>query len=281
MNGNWKLWRAQIAAIMRLEIRKSFLNRRGVVIYLLALMPVIIWVLHIFVMRARGRQCNFAEDTHMFAMIFQFFFVRLFIFFGCVAVFMNLFRGEVLQKSLHYYFLAPVRREVLLAGKFFAGLLAAVTIFGASVLLQIAALLGHFDSTTVSQYLYQSGGFGHIIGYLGVTLFACLGYGSVFLAMGMFFRNPLIPAAVVLIWEGISSILPATLQKITIIHYLQSLAPVPADPPKGAIPLQILVFVSDRTPAPVAALGLCVLTAAVLVVAAWRVRRMQIDYAAE
>ena len=43
MNGNWKLWRAQIAAIMRLEIRKSFLNRRGGVIYLLALMPVIIW----------------------------------------------------------------------------------------------------------------------------------------------------------------------------------------------------------------------------------------------
>ena len=64
MTGEWSLWRAQIAAIMRLEIRKSFLNRRGFVVYLLAAMPVVIWVLHALVMRARGRQCNFGEDVH-------------------------------------------------------------------------------------------------------------------------------------------------------------------------------------------------------------------------
>jgi ABC-type transport system involved in multi-copper enzyme maturation permease subunit len=281
MKGEWSLWRAQISAIMRLEIRKSFWNRRGFVVYLLAVMPVIIWVLHAIVMRARGKPCNFAEDVHMFAVIFQFFYLRLFIFFGCVAIFMNLFRGEVLQKSLHYYFLAPVRREVLLAGKFLAGLVAAFTIFGLSTLFQIGVLLWHVDSNSASQYLYQSGGFGHIAGYLAVTLLACLGYGSVFLAAGMLFRNPLVPAAVVLIWEGISSILPATLQRITIIHYLQSLAPIPAEPPKGAIPLEILFFMPERTPAFLAVIGLCALSAAVLVIAARKVRRMQIDYAAE
>jgi ABC-type transport system involved in multi-copper enzyme maturation permease subunit len=281
MTSEWSLWRAQTAAIMRLEIRKSFLNRRGFVVYLLAAMPVVIWVLHAVVMRLRGRQCNFGEDMHMFAAIFQFFFLRLFIFFGCVAIFMNLFRGEILQKSLHYYFLAPVRREVLMAGKFLAGLVAAFTIFGLSALLQIGALLWHVDSNAASQYLWQSGGLGHIAGYLAVTLLACIGYGGVFLAAGMFFRNPLISVAAVVIWEGISSILPATLQKFTIIHYLQSLAPVPASPPKGAIPLEILFFMPEPTPALLAVLGLLALTAAILVIAARRVRRMQIDYAAE
>jgi len=43
--------------------------------------------------------------------------------------FMNLFRGEMLDKTLHYWFLAPARREVLLAGKYGAGLIASTIIF--------------------------------------------------------------------------------------------------------------------------------------------------------
>ena len=37
----WSLWLRQIRAIFRLEIRKNFLGRRSVLIYLLAFMPVI------------------------------------------------------------------------------------------------------------------------------------------------------------------------------------------------------------------------------------------------
>lgn len=280
MNAEWNIWLAQMVAIMRLEIRKSFLNRRGAVVYLLALMPVALWTAKALSFAMRGRAPNFGEDLHMFAVIYNFFFLRLFVFFGCVAVFMNLFRGEFVEKTLHYYFLAPVRREVLLAGKFLAGMVAAVSIFGISVLLQMFALLWQFDSRTVSQYLYQSGGLGHILGYVCVTALACLGYGSIFVAMGMLFRNPIAPAAAVLMWEALGSILPATLQKFTIIHYLQSLSPVSAEAPKEAA-FQILLFVSERTPAPLAVGGLIVLSAAVLFIASRRVRRMQIDYAAE
>ena len=53
------------------------------------------------------------KDALIFAGVFQFFFLRLAIFFGCVGVFTNLFRGEMLDKSLHFYLLTPVRREVL------------------------------------------------------------------------------------------------------------------------------------------------------------------------
>ena len=59
----------------------------------------------------------------IFATIFRFYFLRLAVFFGCVGIFTNLFRGEMLDKSLHFYLLTPVRREILLAGKYLAGLL--------------------------------------------------------------------------------------------------------------------------------------------------------------
>ncbi len=93
---------------------------------------------------------------------------------------MNLFRGEILQKSLHYYFLAPVRREVLLAGKFLSGLAATATVFVASTLFQLLALFWHLDGNALHQYLYQSGGLGHVLAYMSISALACVGYGSVF-----------------------------------------------------------------------------------------------------
>ena len=70
------------------------------------------------------RLLNFEEDRAIFAGIFQFFYLRLAIFFGCLGMFMYLFRGEMANRTLHYWLLAPARREVLLAGKYAAGLVA-------------------------------------------------------------------------------------------------------------------------------------------------------------
>src|SRR6202042_3871915 len=90
------------------------------------------------------------EDVQVFAGIFQFFFLRIAIFFGCVGIFMNLFRGEMLDKSLHYYLLAPVRREVLVAGKFVSGLVASISIFCLSVVVQWFAMFAHYSADLMS-----------------------------------------------------------------------------------------------------------------------------------
>jgi len=135
----WALWWAQIRAVLRLEMKKGFFARRALWIYLLAFAPVLL-----FAARSMRAQDDIGESTHTFAAVFQFFFLRLSVFFGCVGIFINLIRGDVLEKSLHYYFLAPVRREVLLAGKYLSGMLAAVVIFGTSAVLQFAALYWHF-----------------------------------------------------------------------------------------------------------------------------------------
>ena len=38
----WALWRAQILAILRLELKKTFFTRRGTWIYFLAFAPVVL-----------------------------------------------------------------------------------------------------------------------------------------------------------------------------------------------------------------------------------------------
>jgi ABC-type transport system involved in multi-copper enzyme maturation permease subunit len=225
---------------------------------------------------------NLGEDAIVFAGVFQFFFLRLAIFFGCLGVFMNLFRGEVLDRSLHFYFLSPVRREVLMAGKFLAGLLATCTIFVTSEILQTLAFLWHFNPHTRDLYLYQHHGLEHAAVYVGVTVLACIGYGAFFLVAGMLFRNPIIPAAVILIWEGINSFLPALLKQFSVIYYLKSLCPVEIPVPPGTPSLlALLISNADPVSAPLAIIGILVVACIALFVSSVQVRRMEINYTTE
>jgi hypothetical protein len=227
------------------------------------------------------RVLDFEEDRAIFAGIFQYFYLRLAIFFGCLGIFMYLFRGEMSNRTLHFWFLAPARREVLLLGKYAAGLIASVVIFGGGALLTLAAMIWPHDAVEVQAY-WNAGGMGHVFWYTAAAALGCLGYGSVFLAVGLYLRNPIIPAAVLLAWEGVNGVLPHALQKMSILYYLQSLCPVPA-PMDTDAPTLIRLLAAPAAPAsrPGAILGLLLLTAFVLWIASLAVRRMQISYGAE
>jgi hypothetical protein len=224
---------------------------------------------------------NFEEDRQVFAGIFQYFYLRLAIFFGCLGIFMYLFRGEMSNRTLHFWFLAPARREVLLAGKYAAGLIASAAIFGAGALLTFGAMVWPHDAVEV-QAFWNAGGTGQVFWYAAAAALGCVGYGSVFLAVGLYVRNPIIPAAVLLAWEGVNGILPNVLQKMSILYYLQSLCPVPA-PMDDDAPTLIRLLAAPAAPAsrPGAILGLLLLTAFVLWIASLAVRRMQISYGSE
>jgi hypothetical protein len=228
-----------------------------------------------------NRLLDFEEDRAIFAGIFQYFYLRLAIFFGCLGIFMNLFRAEMSNRTLHFWLLAPARREVLLAGKYAAGLIASAVIFGGGALLTFAAMLWPHDAVEVQSY-WNGGGMGHMFWYAAAAAFGCVGYGSVFLAVGLYVRNPIIPAAVLLAWEGVNGILPHLLQKMSVLYYLQSLCPVPA-PMDDDVPVLIRLLAAPAAPAsgPGAILGLLLLTAFVLWIAALAVRRMEISYGAE
>jgi ABC-type transport system involved in multi-copper enzyme maturation permease subunit len=274
---SWNLWRAQVAAILRLEIKKNFLARRGIWIYLLALAPAVLMWVHAAMNLRDHRVCDLGRDNLIFATMFQFFYLRLAVFFGCVGVFLNLFRGEMLEKSLHYYLLTPVRREVLLAGKYLAGVITTSVIFCTGTALTLAAILIHVPHAAAAQYLLN-GGVGHIVAYLGTTMLACVGYGSVFLLMGFLFRNPIVPAALVLIWESANPFLPALLKKLSVIFYLQSLSPISV-PAQGDF--AFLAILGEPAPAYLAVTGLLLVACVCLWFAARKVRQLEINYGTE
>jgi ABC-type transport system involved in cytochrome c biogenesis permease component len=280
MTHNWSLWGRQILAIMRIDLRKTFFAKRGIWIYLLAFAPEIPMIGH-WLIPTNGPHDTLGQDVQIFSGIFQFFYLRIAIFFGCVGIFSNLFRGEMMDKSLHYYMLAPVRREVLVVGKFLSGLTAAIVIFGGSTLLQFPAMFWHHGRELMNAYMFAGPGLSHLASYFVASVLACVGYGSLFLAAGVLFRNPLIPAAGLLIWEGINGFLPALLKKISVIYWLQSICPIPMPAPngngRGSI-MQLLVIDIDPAPAHMAVINLLLISGFVIVWAALRARKLEIAY---
>lgn len=223
---------------------------------------------------------DLSEDRRIFAGIFQYFYLRLAIFFGCLGIFMNLFRGEMLDKTLHFWFLTPVRREVLLAGKYVAGLAAASAIFGGGALLGYAAMLWPHNGVEAQAFM-ATAGWSHAFWYAAAAVLGCLGYGSVFLAAGLLLRNPIIPAAVILLWESINGFLPAVLQKLSVLYYLQSLCPEAAPIDENSPMLRLLLAPAAPASKGLAIAGLVVVTALVLWAASRAVKRIEINYSTE
>ncbi len=270
----WDLWKRQVVGILRLELKKNFFSKRAFPLYFLAGMPTLLLAMRA-ILPLSEREIGSIGDAGVAyaALIFMGYTLRLAIFVGCVFIFTSLFRGEVLERSLHYLFLVPVRRDVLVVGKYISGQIATATIFMGGVLVSFVLMyLPH--GSQGADFFTNGPGFGHLLAYLGVTLLACLGYGAVFLLMGLLFKNPIIPALAIYGWESINFFLPATLKKFSVIHYLDSLCPVPI--PAG--PVKIL---ADPAPAWLSVPGLLVVTALVLVFAGWKIRRMEITYSGE
>lgn len=271
------LWIRQIGGVFRLEWKKTFLSKRGWWIYCLALAPVALTLLHwLFEARVRNRGNNHSlgDDVVAFAAMFQFFYLRGAIFFGCVGVFCNLFRAEMLEKTLHYYYLTPVRREVLVAGKYLAGLAVSLVLFVGSVTVSFLTI-GRHAGQAWSNYIWHGPGASQLEWYAVVTALACVGYGAVFLTAGILFRNPMIPAAVVFVWENLNPFLPSVLKKISVIFYLRNLCPVEVPVPP---PFNVMVIDADPTPAWLAIFGLVLLSLTVLAYSAISARQTEISY---
>ncbi len=266
----WSLWLRQAGAIVRLDLRKNLFSRRGLWIYFLAFAPTLmIWLHTVF-----DRRQNMSEDTLVLAAIFQFYYLRLAIFFGCMGIFTRLIRGEMVERSLHYYLLAPVRREVLVIAKFFSGAITAVVLFGLAVFADFVLTYRNFGAAG-SAWIWNGPGLHQLIMYLGITALACLGYGSLFLAFSMTVKNPIVPGIVVMGWEAINPMLPSLLQKLSVIFYLRHLMPVEV-PARGLAAL--LSVVAEPVPAWMAVGGVICVTGLVLVYACFRVRRLEISY---
>jgi hypothetical protein len=124
------------------------------------------------------------------------------------------------------------------------------------------------------RYFTEGNGLGQILTYAGITILACVGYGAFFVVVGLFVRNPIIPALLLYGWELINFLLPPLLKKISIIHYLNSLMPVPLSQGPFAV-------IAEPTPAWIALPSMLGVTLIVLILAAYRIRHMEIRYGSD
>jgi ABC-type transport system involved in multi-copper enzyme maturation permease subunit len=191
-----------------------------------------------------------------------------------MGIFANLFRAEMLEKTLHYYFLTPLRREVLVAGKYLAGLSVALVLWVGSVAGSFLLIGKHFGPAW-SEYLWHGPGAHQLAMYVLVTALACVGYGAVFLMCGILFKNPFIPAAIVWVWEGINPFLPSVLKKISVIFYLRNLCPVEVPVPP---PFNVMVTETDPTAYWIAVPGLLAVAAILLVYSGISAKNAEISY---
>ena len=270
----WSLWLRQIGAIFRFEVQKNFLGRRSILIYLLALLPLFpLFVLAIF--QPPGNEWReFNRYSEIYAFFYNGLILRTIVFFGCAWIFMNLFRGEIVDRSLHYYFLSAVRRDVLVVGKYFSGLVTSIVLFTATTVVAMLLLyLPRFYSQSM-RFFVEGKGLMQILTYVGITILACVGYGAFFLVVGLFVRNPIIPALLLYGWEWINFLLPPLLKKVSVIHHLNSLTPVPLSEGPFAV-------VAEPTPAWIAIPSMLLVTLLVLVLASYRIRHMEIRYGSD
>jgi ABC-type transport system involved in multi-copper enzyme maturation permease subunit len=273
-SSSWALWLRQIAAILRLEVEKNFLGRRSFLIYLFTLLPLFPLLVLAVVTPPGNEWRDFSKYSTIYAFLYNGLILRTVVFFGSAWIFMNLFRGELIDRSLHYYFLSAVRRDVLLVGKYLSGLITSMVLFtGLTVFAMLLLYVPRFGSQAIRFFL-EGQGLVQILTYAGITMLACLGYGAFFLVVGLFVRNPIIPALLLYGWEWLNFLLPPLLKKVSVIHYLNSLVPVPVSDGPFAV-------VAEPTPAYIAIPSMLLVVGLVLALSAYRIRHMEIRYGSD
>ena len=267
----------QFLALQALELRKRFLGKRAIPVYLLALIPLVLFSARLVAAQVFhwNVEADLAHDRVVYAALFRTLILRFVVYFGCVAIFVPLFRGDILDRSLHYYFLVPLKRQTLTVAKYVSGLLSALVLFNGVTLATWTLLYLTLGPGTLAEQLVSGQGLFELSSYLLVASLACVGYGAVFLAAGVFFKNPIVPAVAILGWESINALLPPVLKKISVIHYLESLCPVSIPQDSG------IAILADPASPWVAIPGILVLAALLVYVAAWRVKRLEILYGVE
>jgi ABC-type transport system involved in multi-copper enzyme maturation permease subunit len=189
-----------------------------------------------------------SDDTNVLAGIVQFYYVRLGIFFGCLGIFSRLIRGEMIERSLHFYLLAPVRREVLLLAKFAAGSISALLLFGTAMLADFALMYAAFGAAG-RDYVFNGPGLGQLEAYLAIIVLGLPWIWRGIFLLSMIFKNPTPAAMLVLGWEAINPVLPSLLQKISVASYLRHLMPVKV-PAEGIFALlTVIPYEPTKSPA--------------------------------
>ncbi|HEV8240960.1 MAG TPA: hypothetical protein VGS57_16460 [Thermoanaerobaculia bacterium] len=254
--------------VMRLEWRRQLLTPRVLWPLLLASLPVAVtgamaWAATHF----HDQLGDIPNLNEVYANLYHALIVRIVLFFGCLALFLNLVRGEVEERTMHYLLLTPVRRPLIVAGKYVAAVGSGWLLFGTTTVLSFVLI--HLPKGLDTAF--TAGALRQLAAYVAMTMLGCLGYGGAFLLLGSLLRSPGPLVALFFTWEWFQFLLPPLLKQISVVHYLKALTPVPIS--EGPFAL-----LADPTPVPLAILQVAIYATLTVSLAAWVSSRADLDY---
>lgn len=248
-------WR-QFKEIFKISLKKSFFSKQTLLIFVLALAPIFITLIAAL---EESSLKDINAGRQGFGYIYAVLISGAVIFLGSAAYFISAFRGEILERSMHYYMLAPVRRDLIVYGKYCACLLTAMLIFSISTVVSYLMLYLATGTARLAADIGNGIAVTQLASYLLMSVLASIGYGSLFMAIGLAFRNPLLPILILAGLEFIYPLLPTGLKFLSIRYYVISRMPVVlTDGPFAIISSPMPVWASILGVVTIAGVALCV-----------------------
>jgi len=217
----------QIVAVFLLSLRRLLRSKFLSAIITLGAIPVAIACLIALSGRPMHQQnVGRIQDVHALLEGFlRFLYLHFIVFFGANVLGFAVMRQEYDDQTLHYLFLQPVPRWMLVVGKAVAFVVLASAVCVTSLwVTYLIMTLPRFGLAAVIADLFGKGRFVILAKESLVIALGLLAYGSIAMLMGSLFKSGFY-ALILLAWESGLPYLPSTLKLWTVMHYLQSLLP--------------------------------------------------------
>ena len=202
-------------SLFKLTLRQLFLGRRGLLMLLGCLLPLIIALIFRFTVRSTSSVNSFIPNL---TFIYYGFLTNLCaIFYGSAIV-----SDEIDGRGLTFLQMRPIQKSLLLLTKFAAYIIGAVVLISVSHLLLTGIMQTHPKLKERLTVLGMS------FLYTGSLTLGLLTYGSFAVLLSVRFKNPVLWGLLfVLGWERLTSIpaMPMGIKRIGLTHYLMTLFP--------------------------------------------------------
>jgi len=219
-----------------------------------------------------GRQPQISEMNQFLQMAFRLFYIHFIIFFVAIIFGFTLLRKEVDDRTLHYLFLQPVDKTLVILSKYLAFVIVTWVFLCATFLLMYTIMFIPYGIGVMANDLFESGRATSLVEECFVMLVALVLYGAIFMVMGTIFKSAWF-GAIFYIWETALPYLPSTFKYFTVSQYLQAMTPE-----RGAISPQLFELYGEM-PTPLHCVIAIVLILAIFIgLTVFIIRRYECHY---
>lgn len=187
----------------------------------------------------------------------------------------SVLREEINEQTLHYLFLQPIPRWLILAGKYLGFLAVAWPIFVGALIAAQFLMIVPFGLGGMHAVLIEQGRLWALVREFFVIGVALAVFSALFMALSTVFRN-LFDALLIYGWETASSLLPTVLKNFSLTFYFKHLLPQQAA--RRTATFEILAEPPGEVQT---ALVLALVLAATLAFSFWMMSRRQCIYSSD